>query len=391
MVVIYGGGCLVDQGPVVGCRNDEAALILVESVVMQAVPRGAVGVSRRSAGGHREIQVSVSLFIDFALQVDMLLKLLKAGKHVIQAISEVETPLSCYNSICNNPSTQTIWAVAENYRFELAFDTMVNIETVDQPTQTHTSDANEENGILECDEENKGERGVHHMDLAHAPLAPYRDDKESQPSTSSSSIEWSQPCRPFEFHEILLATDNFNEALVIGHGGFGKVFKGATNKPSTYVNTLVKGTFGYIDPNYYTTGRLTRKSDVYSFGVVLLEVLCRKRAVDRSLDEEQWGLVSWAHDYIKEGNLKSIIDSGVRRQISPKCLKDFVRIIKRCLHNNPKQRPTMAEVVVSLDSVLALQQKIDAGFLASGRTIYGRLLDMFPFPFHGDSSGISHS
>ncbi|KAI3751005.1 hypothetical protein L2E82_21992 [Cichorium intybus] len=37
------------------------------------------------------------------------------------AISEVETPLSCYNSICNNPSTQTIWAVAENYIFEPAF------------------------------------------------------------------------------------------------------------------------------------------------------------------------------------------------------------------------------------------------------------------------------
>lgn len=61
------------------------------------------------------------------IQVDMSLKLLKAGKHVLQekpaaaSISEVETALSCYNSICSNPSTQTIWAVAENYRFEPAF------------------------------------------------------------------------------------------------------------------------------------------------------------------------------------------------------------------------------------------------------------------------------
>ncbi|MFS7965899.1 putative protein kinase RLK-Pelle-CrRLK1L-1 family [Helianthus anomalus] len=52
------------------------------------------------------------------------------------------------------------------------------------------------------------------------------------------------------------------------------------NQPSSYVNTLVKGTFGYFDPNYFATGKLTRKSDVYAFGVVLLEVLCRKRAVD---------------------------------------------------------------------------------------------------------------
>ncbi|CAH1449403.1 unnamed protein product [Lactuca virosa] len=90
---------------------------------------------------------------------------------------------------------------------------------------------------------------------------------------------------------------------------FGLSKIGATNKPSTYVKTLVKGTFGYLDPNYFTTGMLTRKFDVFSFGVVLLEVLCRKRLVDGSLDEEQWGLVPWAQESIKEGNLKNIIDS----------------------------------------------------------------------------------
>ncbi|KAI3496198.1 hypothetical protein L1887_38552 [Cichorium endivia] len=48
----------------------------------------------------------------------------------------------------------------------------------------------------------------------------------------------------------------------------------------------------------------------------------------------------------------------------------------------------MAEVVVSLDSVLTLQQKIDT---ASSRTIYGRVLDIFPFPFHGENSAHDHS
>nr|CAN75498.1 hypothetical protein VITISV_020272 [Vitis vinifera] len=53
--------------------------------------------------------------------VEMSLRLLKAGKHVLQAISEAETALSHYNSICASIPGQPIWAVAENYRFEPAF------------------------------------------------------------------------------------------------------------------------------------------------------------------------------------------------------------------------------------------------------------------------------
>ncbi|KHG07862.1 Uncharacterized protein F383_13730 [Gossypium arboreum] len=54
------------------------------------------------------------------VQVDISLKLLKAAKHVIQGIPEIETALASYKSVCTNPG-QPIWAVAENYRFEPAF------------------------------------------------------------------------------------------------------------------------------------------------------------------------------------------------------------------------------------------------------------------------------
>ncbi|KAJ0794779.1 putative protein kinase RLK-Pelle-CrRLK1L-1 family [Helianthus annuus] len=167
---------------------------------------------------------------------------------------------------------------------------------------------------------------------------------------------------------------------------FGLSKIGPINQPSTYVNTLIKGTFGYMDPDYFTTGRLTRKSDVYAFGVVLLEVLCRKRAVDRSLDEEQWGLVTWAQDSIKEGNLKHIVDSDIRGEISEKCLKEFIRIAERCLHNSPRQRPTMAEVVVTLESVLDMQEKFNNSLLSKGRTIFGRVVDMFFFHSYRENS-----
>ncbi|PWA75817.1 RNA-directed DNA polymerase, eukaryota, Nucleotide-binding alpha-beta plait domain protein [Artemisia annua] len=158
------------------------------------------------------------------------------------------------------------------------------------------------------------------------------------------------------------------------------------DKPFKKKNTLVKGTFGYLDPNYFTTGRLTRKSDVYAFGVVLFEVLCRKRAVDRTLDEDQWGLVTWVQDAIKEGNLKCIIDSDISNQISSKCLKEFVQIAEGCLHSHPKHRPTMAEVVVSLNFVLTLQEKTNSSLQPAGRTMLRRMVEKIPFASKGESS-----
>ncbi|GKG03481.1 receptor-like protein kinase FERONIA, partial [Tanacetum coccineum] len=122
-----------------------------------------------------------------------------------------------------------------------------------------------------------------------------------------------------------------DESWVAKISDFGLSRISPINRRASYVNTLVKGTFGYLDPDYFYTGRLTRKSDVYAFGVVLLEVLCRKRAVDRSLDEDHWNLARWVQESIKEGNLKRIIDTDIRSQISPKCLKEFVRIADRCV------------------------------------------------------------
>ncbi|KAL8252338.1 hypothetical protein R6Q59_036031 [Mikania micrantha] len=162
-------------------------------------------------------------------------------------------------------------------------------------------------------------------------------------------------------------------AAKISDFGLSKI--GPTNQPSTYVNTLIKGTFGYLDPNYYTT-----ESDVYAFGVVLLEVLCRKRAVDRSLDEEQWALVIWVQDSIKDENLKDIIDSDIRGEISPKCLKEYIKLAERCLHNSPRHRPTMAEVLFSLEAVMALQEKFNNSLQSASRTLFGRMVNLFPFP-----------
>ncbi|GMP55460.1 hypothetical protein CsSME_00020272 [Camellia sinensis var. sinensis] len=133
--------------------------------------------------------------------------------------------------------------------------------------------------------------------------------------------------------------------------------KGSTSNSATHVSTKVKGTFGYFDPVYFHTQRLTKKSDVYAFGVVLLEVLCGRRPVDKSLEEEEISLILWAQRHIKKGNVDRIIDSSLIGQITPQSLKYFVEVAYNCLHTDSKERPTMAEVVETLDLALLSQRK----------------------------------
>ncbi|KAK9060563.1 hypothetical protein SSX86_021268 [Deinandra increscens subsp. villosa] len=155
---------------------------------------------------------------------------------------------------------------------------------------------------------------------------------------------------------------------------------------ATHVNTLVKGTFGYLDPDYFYTGKLTRKSDVYAFGVVLFEVLCGKRAVDRSIDEEQWALAIWAQDSIRKGRLKQIVDGNIR-EISPKCLKLFAHLAKRCLHKHPKQRPTMAEIVVGLETILALQEKANNTLQPTSLQVFAKTAPTVIIPSNDENLG----
>ncbi|KAH6774604.1 hypothetical protein C2S51_013008 [Perilla frutescens var. frutescens] len=122
----------------------------------------------------------------------------------------------------------------------------------------------------------------------------------------------------------------------------------------SHVSTKVKGTFGYLDPYYFHTQKLTRKSDTYAFGVVLLEVLCGRPAVESLFLEDERILTKWAVDKISKGKVDEIIALDLREEISPSSLKTFVGVAERCLQDEPKSRPTMAQVVLQLE--LALEQ-----------------------------------
>ncbi|URD83327.1 Wall-associated receptor kinase [Musa troglodytarum] len=135
----------------------------------------------------------------------------------------------------------------------------------------------------------------------------------------------------------------------------------------TSIATAVQGTFGYLDPEYHQTGRLTEKSDVYSFGVILAELLTGKLAIPRQENNVVRHLVMDFLVALKENSLFKVLDPLVLKEGSREAVEKIARLVERCLKLSGNDRPTMREVEDELEAVRSKKTKAD-DTMVSGKT-----------------------
>ncbi|KAB1204458.1 hypothetical protein CJ030_MR8G028146 [Morella rubra] len=121
----------------------------------------------------------------------------------------------------------------------------------------------------------------------------------------------------------------------------------------SYVSTQVKGTLGYMDPEYYMTQQLTEKSDVYSFGVLMLELITARKPIERGkfIVREVRNVMDKTKVLY---NLQEIIDPAIGLGKTLEGLEKYVDLAMRCVEESGADRPTMSEAVKEIEDIMQL-------------------------------------
>ncbi|XP_010507157.1 PREDICTED: putative proline-rich receptor-like protein kinase PERK6 [Camelina sativa] len=132
----------------------------------------------------------------------------------------------------------------------------------------------------------------------------------------------------------------------------------------THVSTRIMGTFGYLAPEYASSGKLTDRSDVFSFGVMLLELITGRRPVDLTGEMED-SLVDWARplciNAAQDGDYSELVDPRLENQYEPHEMAQMVACAAAAIRHSARRRPKMSQIVRALEGDATLDDLNEGG------------------------------
>eukprot|EP00262_Sarcandra_glabra_P004125 TRINITY_DN1510_c0_g2_i1.p1 TRINITY_DN1510_c0_g2~~TRINITY_DN1510_c0_g2_i1.p1 ORF type:complete len:531 (-),score=79.01 TRINITY_DN1510_c0_g2_i1:540-2132(-) len=150
--------------------------------------------------------------------------------------------------------------------------------------------------------------------------------------------------RPIIHRDVKSSNILLTESMRAKVADFGFARLGPLDADQTHISTKVKGTAGYLDPEYLKTYQLTPKSDVYSFGILLIEILTGRRPVELNKTADERVTVRWAFKMYNEGNMMDLLDPLMEEEIDGEVSSKMFSLAFQCAAPTRSDRPSMKEV-----------------------------------------------
>ncbi|GMH18034.1 hypothetical protein Nepgr_019875 [Nepenthes gracilis] len=182
-----------------------------------------------------------------------------------------------------------------------------------------------------------------------------------------------EDCHPKIIHCDIKASNillDFNFEAKLADFGLAKFSSDA----NTLISMGVMGTFGYLAPEYASSGKLTDKSDVFSFGVVLMELVTGRQPVDKTQTFMEDSLVDWARPLLtralEDETFESLVDPCLQNEYNHSDMVRMVACAASCVRHSARRRPRMNQIVRALEGDMSLSD-LTGGIRPGHSSLYG--------------------
>ncbi|KAM7519150.1 hypothetical protein LguiB_018112 [Lonicera macranthoides] len=168
--------------------------------------------------------------------------------------------------------------------------------------------------------------------------------------------------------ENILLDDNYNSK--VSDFGLAKLVNPKDHRYRTL--TSVRGTRGYLAPEWLANLPITSKSDIYSYGMVLLEIVSGRRNFEISDETNRKKFSLWAYEEFEKGNAQAIVDKRLQSQeVDMEQVKRAIEVSFWCIQEQPSQRPMMGKVVQMLEGITDIEKPPAPKAMSEGSSVSG--------------------